>query len=111
MANKIIIGGSVLPSTPDTPTDARCRVGTFDEIQHIENPFIGMNVYVADTGKEYVIRKLKDKQVGNVIVTGGAVDPEGIIDVAEELSRKVREDITKSDRYKYDREDCSLTIL
>lgn len=109
--NKIIVGGSLIPSTPDTPLDGRTRVRTFDEIENILNPYMGMKVFVEDTGKEFVIRKLKDKQIGNVIVTGGAVDMDGVFDTAEELSQKVRGDILKSKRYEYNSEECSLTIL
>ena len=109
--NKIIVGGSLIPSTSDSPLDGRTRVGTFEEIESILNPYLGMKVFVEDTGKEYVVRKLKDKQIGNVIVTGGAVDMDGVFDTAEELSQKVRDDILKSERYEYNSEECSLTIL
>lgn len=109
--NKIIVGGSLIPSTSDSPLDGRTRVGTFEEIESILNPYLGMKVFVEDTGKEYVVRRLKDKQVGNVIVTGGAVDMDGVFDTAEELSQKVRGDILKSERYEYNNEECSLTIL
>ena len=109
--NKIIIGGAILPSTPDTPTDARCRVQTFEDIQNVENPYVGMKVYVVDSGKEYVVRKLMDKEIGSIVITGGAIDPEGVQDAVEELSRKVQADIQKTTRYEYDEEHCALTIL
>lgn len=105
------MGGLLIPSTPDSPLDGRTRVKAFDEIENILNPYLGMKVFVEDTGKEYVVRKLKDKQIGNVIVTGGTVDMDGVFDTAEELSQKVRGDILKSDRYEYNSEECSLTIL
>ena len=109
--NRIIVGGLLIPSTPDSPLDGRTRVGTFEEIEGIPNPYLGMKVFVEETGKEYVVRKLKDKQIGNIIVTGGSVDMDGVFDTAEELSQKVRADILESERYEYNSEECSLTIL
>ena len=109
--NRIIVGGLLIPSTPDSPLDGRTRVKAFDDIESILNPYLGMKVFVEETGKEYVVRRLKDKQIGNVIVTGGAVDMDGVFDTAEELSQKVRGDILKSERYEYNSEECSLTIL
>lgn len=109
--NKIIIGGAVLPSTPDTPTDARCRVQTFEDIQNVENPYVGMKIYVVDDEKEYVVRKLADKQIGGITIPGGSIDMESVEDIAEEMSRKVQEDISKQPRYEYDEEHCALTIL
>lgn len=109
--NKIIIGGAVLPSTPDTPTDARCRVQTFADIENVENPYVGMKIYVVEEETEYVVRKLSDKQIGGITIPGGSIDMESVEDVAEEMSRKVQEDISKQPKYEYDEEHCALTIL
>ena len=102
--NKIIIGGAVLPSTPDTPTDARCRVQTFEDIQNVENPYVGMKIYVVDSGKEYVVRKLADKQVGGITIEGGAIDPEGVTDTVEEMKKNIYETA------KYEESTCTVIL-
>lgn len=101
--NKIIIGGAVLPSTPDTPTDARCRVQTFEDIQNVENPYVGMKIYVVDSGKEYVVRKLIDKEVGGITIPGGAIDPDGLTDTVEEMKKSIY------DTAKY--EESTFTVI
>lgn len=101
--NKIIIGGALLPSTPDTPTDARCRVQTFEDIQNVENPYVGMKIYVVDSGKEYVVRKLIDKEVGGITITGGSIDPDGLIDTVEEMKKSIY------DTAKY--EESTFTVI
>ena len=59
--NSIIISGSMLPSIADTPFDVRTRIETLDDIFSIPMPYIGMLVYVKDTGKRYEVLTLKDK--------------------------------------------------
>ena len=86
--NKIITGGGIMASTTDTPGDVRTRVETFDDIANIDNPFRGMEVYVADEGKEYRITKLVPKIIGGVEIPNGAIDlsdPEAVIDVKEDI--------------------------
>ena len=50
----IIVGGSLIPSTKDTPIDARTRVETLDDIQNIQLPYIGMIFFVKSEGQHYV---------------------------------------------------------
>ena len=57
--NTIIIGGATQPSTINTPSDKRERVGTFEKIYEIDNPAVGGTVWVEDEQKEYRIISLK----------------------------------------------------
>lgn len=117
--NKIIIGGAVLPSTPDTPTDARCRVDSYEDISKVENPYVGMKIYVRDSGKEYQVRKLADKEVGGITIPGGSVDPEGVADVEEEIvkvaakeaAKEVQNDFSIATKSRYDAESETLHLL
>lgn len=86
--NTIIIGGAVMPSTANTPTDARTRVQTFADIANIDNPFVGMEVWVVDEAKEYRIKKLVPKVIGGIEIPDGAIDiedPEAVVDAKKEI--------------------------
>lgn len=86
--NKIIIGGAVMPSTVNTPTDARTRVQTFADIAFIDNPFVGMEVWVMDEAKEYRIKKLVPKVIGGIEIPDGAIDiedAEAVVDAKKEI--------------------------
>ena len=72
--NTIQTEGSIRPKSIDTPLDIRTRVETEKDILSIPLPYIGMVVYVKDTGKRFEILTLKDKKVGIKIVKDGAVD-------------------------------------
>ena len=72
--NTIQTEGSIRPKSIDTPLDIRTRVETEKDILSIPSPYIGMVVYVKDTGKRFEILTLKDKKVGIKIVKDGAVD-------------------------------------
>lgn len=58
MAN-IMVSDSLRPSGRNKPLDARTVVNTESEIARIPVPFVGMIVYVKDTGKYYSIKTLK----------------------------------------------------
>lgn len=97
--NKIIIGGGIMPSTPDTPGDVRERVETFAEIANIDNPSRGMKVYVADEDKEYRIKKLVTKVVGGIEIPNGAIDledPEAVVDVKKEIKDETMEEVNET---------------
>lgn len=74
----ILISGAVKPTTTNTPTDARTRVQTYDDIEFIENPFVGMHVYVLDEQEEYTIHALKSKEVAGFEIPDAAVDMDGV---------------------------------
>ena len=66
--------GGLIPGASDTPLDIRSRVETEADILSIPKPYIGMVVYVKDTGKRYEVLTLKDKKQGFTIIKNGAVD-------------------------------------
>ena len=66
--------GGFKPNSADTPLDVRCRVETEVDILKIPRPFIGMVVYVVDTGKRFEVLTLKDLKSGMTTIKNGAVD-------------------------------------
>lgn len=72
--NNIQIEGSLRPKIANTPLDIRSVVETETDILSIPMPYVGMVVYVKDTGKRFEVLTLKDKKVGMKIVKDGAVD-------------------------------------
>ena len=72
--NKVVIGGSVIPSISDAPMDIRTRVNTIDDIYNIELPYIGMIIYVINEDKYYKIKTLKAKEIAGVLIENSLVD-------------------------------------
>lgn len=104
--DKVIVGGSLIPSTVDTPLDKRERVATFAEIANIENPAKFMTIVVEDTGRHYEVRKLSSKVIGGLVVENAGIDindPEALYDltaveearVEAERKREEEEDTRK----------------
>ena len=73
MAN-IITSGALLPSTADTPLDARTRVETLADVANMQNPELGGIFYCVETGKHYKITALTSKTIGAIDVENAAVD-------------------------------------
>lgn len=72
--DSIIMSGGIVPSVVDTPLDVRTRINTLDDIFSIPVPYVGMLVYVKDTGKRYEVLTLKDKKVGFKVTKNAMVD-------------------------------------
>ncbi len=72
--NSIMMLGGLRSTSADTPIDVRTRIETLDDIYDIPMPYIGMMVYVKDTGKRYEVLSLKDKKVGLKITKNAMVD-------------------------------------
>lgn len=70
----IKIADSLIPANTNIPADARTRVSTEADILTIENPAIGMLVYVEDNGITYIIKTLKASKVGVLTVKNKLVD-------------------------------------
>lgn len=85
--NTIIIGGATQPSTINTPSDKRDRVGTFEKIYEIDNPAVGSTVWVEDEEKEYRIISLKPKMIGGMEIENGAVNE--VVAESEIISRSL----------------------
>lgn len=73
MSNNVKIANSVIPSKVDTPLDARSRVAYEADILNLENPAVGQLVYCTSNGKFYVVKTLKEKQVGAIMAQSAAV--------------------------------------
>ena len=83
--------GGFKPSSPDTPLDIRTRVETEADIMSIPRPYIGMVVYVKDTGKRYEIISLKDTKVGMTTIKDGAVNEYRELASSNEIEEKINE--------------------
>ena len=72
--NVVKVTGAFAPNATDIPLDIRTRVETEADIMDIPKPYIGMIVYVKDTGKRFEVLTLKSKKQGFTIVPNAAVD-------------------------------------
>ena len=83
--------GGFKPTTTDTPIDVRTRVETEADIMSIPRPYVGMVVYVKDTGKRYEILSLKDVKSGMTTIKDGAVNEYREIASSNEIEEKINE--------------------
>lgn len=65
---KVIISGSLIPSTKNTPIDGRSRVATLNDLLTIELPYVGMIVYVEEEQQAYIVTSLAGKEINGVMV-------------------------------------------
>ena len=72
--NAVSSTGGFKPSSVDTPIDIRARVETEADILTIPKPYIGMVIYVRDTGKRFEVLSLKDGKIGVLTVKNGLVN-------------------------------------
>ena len=82
----ITIAGALIPSTADTPIDRRTRVSSEASIAAIENPYIGMHIFVSGTGREYVVKSLKSKTIGALEVQNAAVDRYEVVPQSSDIN-------------------------
>jgi len=74
MADKIVVGGSLIPSGKNQPLDIRARIATISKVESIEVPFVGLIFYVEDEEKFYVVKSLKAKKVAAITMPDMLVD-------------------------------------
>ena len=72
--NAISSSGGFKPMSTNTPLDIRTVVETENDILSIPRPFVGMVIYVKDTGKRFEVLTLKDLKSGISTILNGAVD-------------------------------------
>ena len=84
--NSIMMLGGLRATSVDTPIDVRTRIETLDDIYDIPMPYIGMMVYVKDTGKRYEVLSLKDKKIGLKVTKNAMVDAYQEISIYDEES-------------------------
>lgn len=70
---EILLGGMFRPSEQNCPTREGELIESLDKIYDIPNPRVGMRVYVENTGREYIIKSLKEKTIGGVTVPDAMV--------------------------------------
>ena len=70
----IIIGGTLKPNSQNTPTRKGEVINTLAEITEIENPVVGMSVFVKSSGLAYRVMSLKEKTIAGVTVPNAMVD-------------------------------------
>lgn len=99
--NSIVSSGGFKPSSKDTPLDIRTRVETEQDIYEIPNPYIGMIVYVKDTGKRFEILTLKEVDTG--LTTKNVVDTYKQFTVDLEEYAKIEDVPTKVSELENDR--------
>lgn len=73
MAN-IATSGSFLPTTVNTPVDARIVINSKSEIANMAKPYVGMIFYVKDEDAFYVVTSLKSSSINGIIVNNTAVN-------------------------------------
>lgn len=61
-------------SSKNTPMDIRTRLESISEVELVPNPFVGMIFYVMDEDKFYVVKKLKDRVIGTMVITDALID-------------------------------------
>ena len=60
----IAVAQSLIPTAAQVPLDARTVVAALADIANIENPYVGLEVWVTATGKKYRIKTLTETNVG-----------------------------------------------
>lgn len=97
---EILLGGMFRPTEQNCPTREGELIESLDKIHDIPNPRVGMRVYVENTGKEYIIKSLKEKTIGGVIVPGAVVhefeESDGLLKGDIEVLRQRAVDIRNS---------------
>lgn len=72
--NNILIAGSLVTRTLNTPINANAFIKSLSDIEQMENPAIGETFFCEETQKLYVITKLKSKVVSGITFENAAVD-------------------------------------
>ena len=92
--NGIVASDGFKISIKNMPMDVRTRIESINEVESIPNPFIGMIFYVIDEDRFYVVKTLKSKTIGAMIITNAIVDKyeplnKGLVTV-DELQEELR---------------------
>ena len=72
--NGIVASDGFKISVKNMPMDVRTRIESINEVESIPNPFIGMIFYVIDEDRFYVVKTLKSKTIGVMIITNAVID-------------------------------------
>ena len=72
--NGIVASNGFKVSIKNTPLDIRTRIESIAEIENIPSPFIGMIFYVMDEQEFYVVKTLKSKILGSMVMIDAIID-------------------------------------
>ena len=96
----VIVGGSLIPSSKDTPIDARTRIDTISDIPSINLPYVGMIFFVKSEGKHFVVKTLKAKNINGIMIENALVDQyselETNVDLSDYVKKEEFEDLADS---------------
>lgn len=82
--------GNLIPSTTDTPLDARVRINSLLEVEQIENPYIGMTFFVIENKTYYIVKSLKSKELNGAAVDEATIDEYEIIPSTSQVLGLIR---------------------
>lgn len=71
---QVLIGGSLIPKSTDTPINARSRIDSINQVETITQPAVGETFYCKDTKTLYVIDSLKSKSINGFEIPNSVVD-------------------------------------
>lgn len=82
--------GNLIPSTANTPLDARVRINSLLEVEQIENPYIGMTFFVIENKTYYIVKSLKSKELNGATVDDATIDEYEIIPSTSQVLGLIR---------------------
>lgn len=85
----IIVNDSIKVSKTNTPTRDGERISSLAQMSSIATPFVGMRVYVENTGKEYVVTGLAKARINGVTVENAVVDTYEEVAQMKDVQEKV----------------------
>lgn len=86
--------GNLIPSTTDTPLDARIRINTISEIELIENPYIGMTFFVIENNTYYIVKSLKSKELNGQNVENALIDEFEVLPSSSQVLSMIKDNET-----------------
>lgn len=86
MAKNINVSGALIPTTINTPLDARTVVKTIDDLSTISYPHIGMLVYIWSEYRFIHVTSLGPKKIGSLTVPMAAIDEWEYLDSNEKVN-------------------------
>lgn len=86
--------GNLIPSTTDTPLDARIRINTISEIELIENPYIGMTFFVIENNTYYIVKSLKSKELNGQSVENALIDEFEVLPSSSQVLSMIKDNET-----------------
>ena len=61
---RIVTNGSLIPNVSGAPLDARTVCESYESLSNIENPYVGLRIWITAANREVVVTSLKSVGVG-----------------------------------------------